>query len=175
MVAWLISHYINGMMANLFLFWYIILPALVFHVLSLFSTIRAAINNFKNARIKLASHAAVLLLLSGIIMAGSDLFKPGRILTATNNDDHYYDTLILREDGTAEMYGTSLIGTTDTYYGNFRIKGNLIIFTKKPVEVDRYFPDVIYWDKKQNKLFTQQNSDGAFITKAGFMNYFDIR
>ena len=175
MSAWLISHYFNGMMLSLLYCWFIILPVLLVHIVSFFYSINIAFVNFKMAKFKLLCHGFVLLLTLGIMIQESDLFKSERILTATKDDDHYFETLTLRKDGTAEMYGSGLAGNTDTYYGNYRIKDDLIIFTKKPVKKDRSFPDAMYWDKKKNMLFVEKDIEGNFITEPGFLNHFQIR
>ncbi|MFP9112818.1 hypothetical protein ACLI1A_02680 [Flavobacterium sp. RHBU_3] len=174
LTVWLISHYFNGMMMNLLFCWFIILPTLVVHIISLFTTIRSAFVNLRATRLKLFCHGFVLLLALGIRVKESDLFKSERVLTAIKSDDHYYETLTLRKDGTTEIYGTGLTGNTDTYNGSYKVKGNLIIFTNKPFETKVYFPDTLYWDKKQKTLFTSKDSLGNFITKRSFLNYYKI-
>jgi len=174
MIVWMISSYFGSMILHLFEYWYIILPALLLYVISFFNTILSPRKHFKYSKIKIVCHAVVFLLFVGMVVGESDLFKSARILTAIKSDDRYFDTLILRENGVVEMYGTGLLGNTETCYGSYRLKGDLIIFTKLPDCKNAYIPSVMLWDKKQKALFFNQDENGGFIKEKHFLNYFEI-
>lgn len=95
--------------------------------------------------------------------------KSERVLTAGLKDDLFYYTLIFRENGDCEHEINGFLGYEDVIKGKYYIKGDTIIFTKKPYSND-FLPDTVLIDREDNKLLLQRDSLGNFIRKYDYYN-----
>lgn len=175
MIAWHISDYFGGMIIYLLQYWYIILPLLIYYIISLIRTFIIAIcQGLKKTKFLIASHSIFILLLISINISESDTFKSKRILTATLEDDLFHYTLILRKDGTCENNVSGLFGFKKRFYGIYKMLGATIIFTQKPYD-NNFIPDTLLLDKRQNAIFLNKDKEGRFVTKKEWLNHFRIR
>ncbi len=174
-ICWNISDYFGGMIIHLIQYWFLILPLLVFYIISLVRTFILIIySGLKRTKFLIIFHSIFLLLLVAKHTIDSDTFKSKRILTATLKDDLFHYTLILREDGTCENNVNGFLGFKEQFSGSYKIIEDTIIFSQKPYD-NNFIPDTLLLDRKQNAIFLKKNKDGNFNTKKEWLNHFQIR
>jgi hypothetical protein len=101
-----------------------------------------------------------MMLVIASIIYDSEIFKSNIILDATLKDDLYHYQLKFRENGTVSNEIQGMFGYKDNFRGTYHLKGNLIIFIKKPYK-NNFIPDTLWIDKNQNALF-RTKSNGEF-------------
>ena len=173
-LIWMGTDFFGGMMIFLISYWFLIIPIIGLYIVSFLQTWVAIIKNgFILNKIKTAAHFTVLVAFVFFNMYHSDLFKSKRILTATLKDDLFHYQLVLRENGTCENVVSGMLGFTETFYGNYLIKNDTLIFTKVPYDND-FIPDTLLIDKKSDAIYTEKDSNGNFIRKKSYLNHFII-
>lgn len=173
-IAWIITDFYGGMIIYFIMYSYIILATIILYFLSVIQTIFSLIlKGFKRNRIRLVTHAFVLLFIGGVALYQSDVLKPKQIVNATLHDDLYHYTLILREGGDCELNTIGFMGFTDYIKGEYFMKGDTIIFKKVPYDND-FIPDTIYWNKKADAIFITRKEDGTFSNEKSFLNHFEV-
>jgi hypothetical protein len=145
-------------------------------LIGLISFIETVIYLFKKglrkSKIKLFSHGSVFLVLILLGLCHSNLFKSKEILTATLHDEHFSYTLIFRKNGEVENHIFGMFFHTQTIKGTYVMKGDTIIFTKKPYD-NNFIPDTLLWDKEKNALMMYRN--GHIPTDIYQGNYFNVK
>lgn len=172
-IGWVITDFFGGMIIFFFTFWFIILPVIVLYIFSFFDTFISFMKNGKRtSKIKLTAHGIVILSIIAFNAYHSDLFKSERTMTAILKDDLYH-YLIFRKNGNVENQISGIFGFSQTYYGKYKIVNDFVVFSKKPYDND-FIPDTLLLDKQQNALFIKKDTNGNFITKLEWLNYFKI-
>ena len=99
----------------------------------------------------------------------SELLKSEKVLEATLDDDLSAMFLTLRKNGRFELVSDNMFGSK-TFDGNYKVRGNMIIFLSKPYEND-FIPDTI--KVAEGKLVWNFDSSGKPVIS--FANYFTIK
>jgi hypothetical protein len=172
MILWNITDYFGGMIIHLFQYWYLILPTFILYLATLVGTIiRVSKDGFKSNKLILSLHVFFIVFVFASSLIESDAFKSKRVLTGTLKDDLFHYTLILRKDGTCENNVSGFLGFEKQYNGRYKMKGDTIVFTKKPYD-NNFLPDTIYFNKSQKAIFIGKNKNGEFSTKKQWLNHF---
>lgn len=175
MIGWNITDNYGGMIIHLFQYWYIIIPILIFYIISIFITLnKIASKGIKSNKIIFGAHVFFVLFIFSNYLLESDLLKSKRIFTGTMKDDLAHYTLIFREDGTCENHLIGFLGFEQKFNGKYSLKGDTIIFLKKPYDND-FLPDTLLLDLKQKAIFTHKNKLGNFNTKKEWLNHFELK
>ena len=174
-ICWIITDYFGGMVIYLLSYGLIIIPIIILYIISVFNTfISTASQGFKANKIKLIFHGLVLLAIVLTNLYQSDVLKSKSILTATLKDDQFLYTLTLRENGNCENEVSGIFGFNEVYKGQYKFKGDTIIFTKKPYDND-FLPDTLLFDKKENVIFIKKDEKGNFSRTKEWLNHFVVR
>ena len=156
---------------------FVALLIIILFVISFFETVISLIKRgVRSNRIKIIAHSIIILtmVILKLYNSNSELFKSNRMLEATLKDDLFYYTLIFRENGTVENQIDGFLGYSKTYKGTYVIKGDTVIFSKKPYD-NNFIPDTLLIDRNQGVIFMKRDKNGQFSTKTEWLNHFTIR
>ncbi|NTS44008.1 hypothetical protein HRG84_24225 [Flavisolibacter sp. BT320] len=169
------TDFYGGMFIHLLSYWWIILPVLLFYVVSLYGImISLHRQGIKQNKIKLVSHGAVI---TGILLFNlydSELFKSDRVLTAILHDDQFHYTLVFRKDGKCENDISGIFGYHQEFKGQYVFKQDTIVFTKKPYDND-FIPDTLLIDRTAGVIFIEKDKTGFFVKEKNWLNHFEIQ
>jgi hypothetical protein len=173
-VAWMITDFFGGMVIFLFSYGLIILPFVILYIFSFISTIiLLIIKGFKKNRIKALSHIFLILIIIAFNIFQSEIFKSKIILKAILKDDQYNYTLIFRENNKCDNIVNGIFGYKEVFHGKYELKGDTIIFLKKPYD-NNFIPDTIFINKKEKAIFILKDSTGNFSITKEWLNHFEI-
>lgn len=96
------------------------------------------------------------------------------MLSAKLKDDQFLYTLIFRENNECENEIIGIFGFEQIYKGKYLLKGDTIIFSKKPYDND-FIPDTILLDKSSKAIFITKDINGHFIKQKEWLNHFEIK
>jgi len=175
MIMWLMTDFYGGMIIYLLSYGIFILPMIFLYLCSLLETLSSLIRTgFGSNKIKLLFHLSVIVFVIFLFIYHSEFIKSDKVLSAGMKDDLFYYTLIFRENGECEMDIIGMFGYQDNIKGNYYIKGDTIIFTKRPYDNDRFIPDTLLIDREEDAIFLYRDSLGYFDKKKQWLNYFNI-
>ena len=174
-ISWIATDFFGGMILYLLSYGIIIFPIIIFYIISIADTLFSIFKkNTKTSKIKLYFHLLVIFIIISLNIYHSDIFKSHRILTATLKDDQFFYTLIFRGNGKCENEIIGIFGFEQTYKGKYLLKGDTIIFSKKPYDND-FIPDTVLLDKSSNAIFITKDTNGHFIKQKEWLNHFEIK
>ena len=173
-IGLIISDFFGGMILYLVAFGLLLIPLIIFYLISLIETIIAIRKKGKKtSKIKLVSHGLVIIVLIIFNLYNSELFKSNIIMSAILKDDLYNYRLVFRENGTVENKINGFMGYTEIQFGKYSIHEDKIVFSKKPY-VNDFIPDTLLIDREQNAIFLNRNKNGEFSTEKTWLNHFEI-
>ncbi len=170
MISWYITDYFGGMILHVFMYWYLIIPVLIIYLISLLRFIFKILKTgFRKNKVITLIHSLFLIFLLLTFVFESDLFKSKRVLTGILKDDLSHQTLIFRENGSCENDIVGFLGFKESFYGKYFMKGDTIIFTKKPYNND-FLPDTIFLNRNEKAIFLYKNT-----YKKEWLNHFELQ
>lgn len=172
-IAWIISDFAGGMILFLFAYPHLIISIIILYLFSAIQTVVSILKK-KASRINMISHSAVVVLIIIFNLYNSDLIKSERLITATLKDDLVLLTLVFRKDGSCENRVVGMFGFSKTYRGEYVMKGDTIIFKKKP-HVNNFIPDTLLLVREDSAIYMEKDSTGNFITTKEWLNHFKIQ
>ncbi|MDV6169929.1 hypothetical protein R1T16_15940 [Flavobacterium sp. DG1-102-2] len=174
-IGFMATHFFGGMILWTLSYWFIIVPLLIIYIISFFSAVADLFDGgYYKSRIKINMHLITFVLIIVFNLYDSELFKNNKILSATLKDDLYHYTLILREGGKCETQCAGMFGYEESFKGNYKFKGDTIIFSKVPYDNVGFIPDTILYDREQKALFIEKDQEKKFIREKNFLNHFEI-
>ncbi|MCZ8198681.1 MAG: hypothetical protein O9267_13840 [Flavobacterium sp.] len=174
-IGWIITDFYGGMTLFLFSYGIIIFPIIILYIISLLNTIISFFRNgIKETKIRIISHSIVLIAIIALNLYSSEIFKSKKILNATLIDDQFVYNLKFRENGKCENEINGIFGFQQNFDGEYIMKNDTIIFTKKPYDND-FIPDTLLIDRKLKGIFMEKDKNGNFMKDKSFGGYFEIK
>lgn len=166
----IIADYYGGVFIHLLSYGVILLPLLGIYFVSLMSTLISVIKaGLKENKLHILILTLPIILFLASCIYDAEFHKSSKILTAVLIDDLFYYTLIFRENGDCEHEIAGFLGYEKVIKGKYYLKGDTIIFTKKPYD-NNFLPDTILIDKGESKLLLRRDSLGNFNRKYDYYN-----
>jgi hypothetical protein len=143
-------------------------------ILTTVLTVAVAIRNgLSDVKIEAIAHLIPLTLVAVLLVDESEVFKPRRIITAYLKDDLGGLEMVLRNNGTFEMYSIGPFGAAKERIGRYEMKGDTIKFLDPPTS-NGYLPTTALIQKVDARVYFRRTATGQFDTTKTFLNYFEI-
>lgn len=166
----IIADYYGGMFIHMLSYGIILLPLLGIYFVSLMSTLISVIKaGVKENMLHVFIVSLPIILFLASCIYDAEFHKSSKILTAEFKEDLFYCKLIFRENGDCVHEIAGFLGYEEVIKGKYYLKGDTIIFTKKPYD-NNFLPDTILIDREENKLILQRDSLGNFNRKYEYYN-----
>jgi hypothetical protein len=112
-----------------------------------------------------------LVITAAIFINRSGVFESPVIIEAILKDDLYALTLVLREDNSCSIRAVGMFDVSSNYHGEYELKGDTIIFKKKPYD-NNFIPDTVYIHNKRKIIFRFSEFG---VPDTSFASYFSIQ
>lgn len=175
MFAWFLTEDRGGMTIYLLSYGFLIIPLLILYIISFVETLIGIFKRgFRHHAIKVIAHALLLISITAIHLAKSEVLRSKAILSATLKDDLFDYTLIFRENGQCENIINGMFGFREIHFGNYHFSGDTIIFEKVPFDTHNFLKERILISRKDSVLFIERDSLNHFVTEIRWLNHFKM-